>query len=155
MTRRRTQSPSNRLPREYVRALTMLETHLDRLPLSNKDDMDKRIWVENSVYKVDGPYSTRSLPSEDRWRWNQSKSRKSAILSNNTNVDFYKLCTRKRDPGDSEFQSPGYKLWKFEVNKPNSEPIVVLWCEKGIATEGKPNTPYTNKIQEFTLRSSN
>ena len=113
------------------------------------------VTIEDTRMFVHGKIGRRNLPHSLGWVWNQSKSRKSAILSNNTNVDFYKLCTRKRDPGDNEFQSPGYKLWKFEIKKPNSEQIVVLWCEKGTASEGKPNTPYTNKIQEFTLRSSN
>lgn len=135
MTRTKTVSSKEKLLPEYIRAIEFLDSIIDNLESSSIDDISEKIWNEGSVLMFTEQFSARYIPSGDNWRWNQTKSRKQAILlRKKAAVNFFKLSTRKRNTNTSE-SIPGFKMWQFEVRlKPKGEPIYVVWCEKGIKT---------------------
>merc|ERR1712137_956601 len=118
---------------EYSRALKFLDKVLNNLETSRVDDISEDIWIEGSVMMFKEQFSARHIPSGNNWRWNQTKSRKTAILQEkNVVVNFFKLSTRKRKNGSSS-AIPGFKMWQFEIKfRPNNDITFVVWCEKGI-----------------------
>ena len=136
MTRTKTISSKEKLLPEYIRAIEYLDSVIDDLASSAIDDISEDIWNEGSVLMFTEQFSARFIPSGANWRWNQTKSRKQAVLlRKKAVVNFFKLSTRKRNTNTTE-TIPGFKMWQFEIRlKPKIEPIYVVWCEKGLKND--------------------
>ena len=135
MTRTKLLTSKEKLLPEYIRALEFLNAHIDDLKASFVEEISTDIWNQGSISMFYEPFSARNLPSGKNWRWNQTKARKQAVLRrNNAVVNFFKLSTRKRNIKDKS-TIPGFKMWQFEVKLNGTEPVFVLWCEKGVNIE--------------------
>jgi len=95
--------------------------------------------MENAIVKVNVPFRTTKIPSQDTWRWNQSK-KKEKIYSNlfDANVEISKLLPRRII---KKCAIESFKLWKFEITPRNvfERKYWILWCEKGIVEKDTIN----------------
>ena len=93
--------------------------------------MDELVISDAKLF-VEGRINRRTLPHQNHWAWNQSKSKVQFSLEGGGQVKFAKLNPRRVKTTDAGL--PSYKLWVFEVESPNitiHSSLFFLWCEKG------------------------
>ena len=130
---------SEGLPPEFRYCLQVIQDNLHQL------EQRKRVGVDHTVYHTDRiqifcpPISLTDIPSENHWKWNQTKSRFEVVLAGfNRPASLVKLTARKR--GTSSLPVPSLKLWLCTIPSCDQleEAITVTWCEKGLLVPGSP-----------------
>merc|ERR1712232_430765 len=125
----------NHLPPEYKRAFNIISKNFYSLKNNPQVFISRDILQTNGVQLVHGNITNKDFPKGCFWRWNQTKSRRFAIMDNGKySVQFAKF-TPRRSTKKCTKEFPSLKLWHFEVNSIDSSiPYHVLWCEKGFKT---------------------
>ena len=147
---------NDKLQPEYIRALSVLDTHLHKLVPSNFTNVNHDIYSQGNLVMFCDSFATRYIPSDTHWRWNQTRSRKSTYLpGHNLYINIIKLIPRKRNVPSTEIV-PLYKLWMFELSQtPGSKHpfATVMWCERG--TVLNPMFPSVTKRRHTTTQRKN
>lgn len=139
-----------KLKPEDKRALGVLSITLNERGTNPRNYMSQDVWINNRVSTFYAPLSTKSIPSDKEWRWNQTRAKKVAYLENfGAHVTFAKLITRKTRSTTQAI--PNYKLWHFTLSfNGRNDSTVVLWCEKG-----KPESEAAQPTEKPCLPDSN
>ena len=118
---------------EEKRAIQKLCKSLPSLRIQSCDSATSDIYIDGNVSMFELPFTTRCIPSDKWWRWNQTKSQKKVELQGRISVMLAKLIPRKSNiKGQLECKAvPHYKIWQYVVSVPLKEPAIVFWCEKG------------------------
>ena len=135
---------------EHIRALSMLQNNIDNMLPINSKDITKKVWVKNSMIFIDNPFTVKNIPNGSSWRWNQVKSKRTAILHDiNADVLFFKIVTRKREKRNlPPCPIPSIKMWVYKITYEFSNiPVHCLWTERGI-TKNEIST-YAYKPVDF------
>merc|ERR1712137_676529 len=114
------------LSRDFVKALAILEENFSTLTRVEAITLEEAC-KPGGIYLFSGVLKAKQIPSGDYWRWNQTKSRQSAQLKDNSQVSFYKLMPRRLPQCSKSQKPPLYKIWLFHINSSQT----VLWCEQG------------------------
>jgi hypothetical protein len=143
---------------EHRRALMFINTHVRSLEndIINGPITDS-IFHQGSYLVSGALLSSRMIPSGNHWKWNQTKSRKHALLTEHqAHVRLFKLIPRRKSSGGSHPRQiiPSIKLWKYEISflQQPERCFHALWCERGLpkpeapassppATTSPPSTP--------------
>eukprot|EP00012_Vannella_robusta_P007261 CAMPEP_0206199104 /NCGR_PEP_ID=MMETSP0166-20121206/10057_1 /ASSEMBLY_ACC=CAM_ASM_000260 /TAXON_ID=95228 /ORGANISM="Vannella robusta, Strain DIVA3 518/3/11/1/6" /LENGTH=156 /DNA_ID=CAMNT_0053617131 /DNA_START=140 /DNA_END=607 /DNA_ORIENTATION=+ len=117
---------------EHIRALDKLVEHFDSTTPGTRNTISSKVWEEGAFLVINEVVAAKHIPCGRTWRWNQTKSRKTAkAIEQNVTVNFHKLIPRKkRNAMDAEI--PTFKLWWYEIVIPGKETHYALWCERGI-----------------------
>ena len=134
-----------KLQPEHIRAICHIDEQMDTMPLCDASKISTDIWKTDSIMKFLDPPLVSQIPSGNDWRWNQTKSRKVAlIVKRDAKIYLHKLIPRKKDK-NIEANMPRIKLWYFEIQFSNSEVSwFALWCERGLLE---------SQIEEFENKS--
>mmetsp|Transcript_34790 Transcript_34790/g.59643 ORF Transcript_34790/g.59643 Transcript_34790/m.59643 type:complete len:197 (-) Transcript_34790:67-657(-) len=125
---------------EHMRALQTLSARLNSSEkIFTPEEIGEEIWQENSFKLIDHPFATKDIPNGSYWRWNQTKSRRTArLISQHSKVNLFKLIPRRRQTKVvSKTSLPKIKLWQFEIEDEDTNNIThALWCERGLSPDG-------------------
>lgn len=118
------------IPPEQKRAITHL---LDLLPHRDKYlrtnlQLEDVLTTGNKFFTYESLFPP-TLPRQESWQWNQSRSRNHFNFGLFLDISYFKLNTRKAKGFTNK--SPPHKVWIFEILLSGVETINFFWCEKG------------------------
>ena len=139
-------SSSVYLKPEQKRAVRFLIDFLeswDYVSLPSVPEMDQILQTGN-VSVVDGIITSKKIPSEESWFWNQTTSSHSVVIPTPERfkyvVVFRKLnCRSKKNTVNTSVPLPKHKLWLYDITLPSRKAINIIWCEKGITPTTDPD----------------
>ena len=97
------------------------------LKMDPSTTLSRSIFEQGKVHLFLHPIRVHDLPSENDWRWNQTRKKKEQENSGELLV-IYKLIPRKSKSSASP--APPYKLWLVTIKKGASF-STILFCERG------------------------
>jgi len=119
---------------EQCRALFVVE---QVLTISMRQFMSvpevEELCVLGSITFIQGKLTTKRLPREKYWLWNQSRAPSRTVDSTGSiNLQFNKFNTRKSTTTPNGPQPPILKIWLFTLTYTyTGEVYSIIWCEKG------------------------
>ena len=116
------------LPPEFTRALGVMRSQM-KGGLQPLASISADVWQHGTNHLYSGHFTSRDIPSEAHWRWNQTRAPETLTIDGRT-IRVLKLSARPRLPGDH--RAPSLKLWQFSISQGGCQYAMTLfWCEKG------------------------
>lgn len=120
------------LSKEQKKAFETIEKHFAEF----NDHKDNAALLESNgpLLKTDfiasssSPFDKTKIPRQKHWTWNQSNTKTTAKLGEDTTVTFRKISPRKKY---LDLTAPKLKIWLYHITSETKEDSYFLWCEKG------------------------
>jgi len=144
---------SNGFTPEECRALFVVE---QILPISMQQFIKaptvEDLCVSGSITCIQGKLTTKKLPREKSWLWNQSRApSKTKDVTGSINLQFNKFNTRKSTRTPNAPQPPRLKIWLFTLTYNTGEVCSVVWCEKGFPSVRNLSTKAPEQVEDNEL----
>ena len=118
------------LSREKQAAVQIFVRNRDSIDTLIHTGISRDLLQTNAIAACKEQIQISRLPNDSTWCWNQSSTKFTITLEDDTQVTLRKLCTKVR-PSAFPMASPAYKLWVYRISTPNQPNYSFIWCERG------------------------